>query len=324
MKSGSGFFTYAQGATFSLPDGRKKRVDEQLLITSKHDGMRSLGSPLVAALHRNLSKYRFLYDWRKPSGGGSGSVSQQPAGAKRGGKKHRKNTQQREAGVITKWCKQAKTSPVLVPTDMAPLNYRVKPIASECLDALRHIVGRATKQVLRPVRVDAVGMLLALETGNDPTPYIDRRVKGRTINVVITADISGSCQQNSPYTQSMAMLLADAMGEQVQVYFSDNFNGLLVPANWTGNEPTILYPDNTDVVIYFGDDDCLRIASHEAEKGTAFIGLSCYNARQADGQPHLKLEKRTRKGGCVLYYDRISITEGIGIAAALKDAAKKI
>lgn len=316
MKLDSKFFTYSPSATFLLPDGRNRKETQCLLITSKHDGMRYLFDTRVRRLHNRLSKWRIV----KPeaaTGGGGGS---QPQGAKRGGKKHRKNTQQRETGVVSKWCKQAKMSPVLVPTDMKPLDYRVKPIAAECLEALRHIVGRASKQILRPVRVDAVGMLLALETGNDPTPYIDRRTKGRTINVVITADISGSCQQNSPYTQSIAMLLADAMGEQVQVYYASNVNGTLI----LEQGGAIPYPDNTDVVIYWGDDDCLRIAAREAEKGTAFIALSCYNARQADGQPHLKLTKRTRKGGCVLYYDRMSITEGIGIAASLKDAAKKI
>lgn len=312
MKLGSEFFSGCYAATFSLPDGRKRKVDEPLALARGTKKMQR-------RCHSFLSRYRMV-STVPDNGGGGGSQPQQLGVVKRGGKKHRKNTQQREIGVVSQWCKQANNTPVLVPTDAKPIDYRVKPIATECLEALRHIVGRASKQVLRPVRIDAVGMLLALETGNDPTPYIDRRTKGRTINVVITADISGSCQQNSPYAQSMAMLLADAMGEQVQVYYAPNVNGTLI----LEQGGAIPYPDNTDVVIYFGDDDCLSVAHREAEKGAAFIALSCYNARMADGEAHLKLSHRSRTGGCVLYYDRISITDGIGIAASLKDAAKKI
>ena len=320
MKSGSGFFGYAYGVRFLLPDGRKRTVMEGMAMPYKH---RLVFVQEAKRLHRNLCRYRF--DAKKASGGGVGEQPQpETSRKKRGGKKHRKNTQQHEVGMVSTWCKQANSSPVLVPTAVKSLDYSAKPIAYECLQALVHIVGSASKQVLRPIRIDSVGMLLALETGNDPTPYIDRRTKGRTVNVAITADISGSCQHNSPYTQSVAMLIADTMGEAVQVYYAPNFNGRLLSECVNGYCNVLPYPDNTDVVIYFGDEDGLEIAEIEAEKGTIFIVLSCHNARQADGLAHLRRHRSAPKGGAILYYGRIDIKSGVGIAAAIKDAAKKI
>lgn len=117
------------------------------------------------------------------------------------------------------------------------------------------------------------------------------------------------------------MLLAEAMGETIQVYYALNMNGRLIPDS--GNT-TLDYPENTDVVIYFGDSDCLEIAREEAEKGTAYIALSCDAANSADGLPHLRIARKTPNGGCLLYYNKINIASGIGIAPALQDAIKMI
>lgn len=180
---------------------------------------------------------------------------------------------------------------------------------------LTQLVGaRGARAVPAGTEVDTHQLLLALETGDDPLPALERPRQRPRTRVLVTPDSSGSCQGWSGLGRAWALHLAGQ--PDVDVIYVDNFNGALVDGRGRSlpRQDTLLA--GVDVVVYLGDrdgyDDCVRFA----EAGALVVALDNHCASTA--APRVDHRLPTRAGGELVWVDRVSARDPQTWTAALR------
>lgn len=179
--------------------------------------------------------------------------------------------------------------------------------AAKSARLLAELVGRSSQKTIQGTEVNAFDLLVALETGDNPLPALERPRLRPRLRVLITPDCSGSTQDWSGLGQAWALEIAN-LPDDVDVTFAYNMNGQFMNADGRmvldSAVDTMLR--DADIVIYLGDGDGYKLCHDYAAKGATVVALDCYCASVASA----RLKEVNRRGsGCVYWVDKVSVHE---------------
>lgn len=286
---------------FILEDGRERKQKAGNSYGKKR--------PVPASTLSLLSRGRKVAEIKAGKKGNSGKLQGKSS---RGGKKNRQQT----IAPVSSWCKQNNEHAVIVPTSVKLMSQNEK-YGAMVQEELKQLVGCSDKKVQRNPQTDALKVLMALETGNDPMPYFDVPSDVRGLKVLVTADISGSCQSFSDLTQGFAITLSKF--PEVEVKFALNSNGYLCGVTL---EESIEAYKEADIVLYFGDEDCYGHGLDVEKAGATFIAFMSYRANYCDSNAHVAWDVKQK--GRFLAYEKCNINNPHTIIVALRDAIQKL
>lgn len=193
---------------------------------------------------------------------------------------------------IVKRCAQDKSQQVIV--EVSDTKKVSEHYANAIAKPLLQLLGRGLK-VTAKRNIDAIGLAMAYETGDNPLPYLEARDERKTVRVFVTPDWSGSCQDFSEHTNAIAVALEKV--PNISMVYIQNSNagygyevfqmlayrkaGITGKRVELGNyvefrESIEKVLDTCDVFLYFGDTDGYERCLGLAASGKRVIGLSCY------------------------------------------------
>lgn len=197
--------------------------------------------------------------------------------------------------------------------------------AKKSVELLRELAGRSAREVtFQGTTVDVEGLLVALEVGDNPLPFLEVPRERPQIRVLITSDISGSTQGWSGLSQAWAQHLTKLEG--ADIWHLLNYNGkFLFEDMYLGEienmpfDEMLSFLPRFDLVVYLGDTDGFELCKAYAQQGATVVGLDCYCANEAN--PRLALDKQHPR---LYWVDRVSAKEPNTWYQALKLVLKKL
>ncbi len=200
----------------------------------------------------------------------------------------------------------------LRPLDISPGMRRA---AHKSAELLAKLIGRSTQKTVQGTQVQAMDLLLALETGDNPLPALERPRERPRLKVLITPDSSGSCQDWSGLGRAWALEVAKL--PNVDVIYVGNMNGQFTDAEYrlVADEAVDGMLREVDVVIYLGDGDGYELCHDYASRGATVVALDSYCASVA--KPRLR-EVNRRGSGVVYWVDKVSNCDASTWYVALK------
>jgi len=152
-------------------------------------------------------------------------------------------------------------------------NQKLLDSAEKSAKLLAELVGRSQRKIRRGTTIDVENLLIALETGDNPLPFLESPDERPKMKILVTPDCSGSTQGWSGLGQAWALHLSKLEG--VDVIYVPNFNGELVGVRSSDVDGLI---GSVDVLIYLGDGDGQDLCRHYASLGAMVMALDCYSA----------------------------------------------
>ena len=192
--------------------------------------------------------------------------------------------------------------------------------AEQAAGLLGELAGKASLKAQASRGIDVSGLLLALETGDNPLPFLESPIERPRARVLVTPDCSGSTQGWSWVARAWARALSSH--PELEVAYVENCNGSLYKGNgssgsFTEKEERLLL-GGLDLLVYLGDEDGRLLAEARARAGTLVIALDSFAASVQ--RPRLRSSERGR----LLWIDRVSakapLTWVEGLRLALKSA----
>lgn len=123
--------------------------------------------------------------------------------------------------------------------------------------AAKKWLGGGGEKELPRYGMDVTSFVRALETGENPIPYLNKeRPEGKLFRVLVSPDNSGSCGETFAPAYAVAAAIMAAPG--LEVILIENCNGALQLEDGLSNRPGAINLDNLDVVLYLGDTDYLE------------------------------------------------------------------
>lgn len=193
------------------------------------------------------------------------------------------------------------------------VNPKILQSSQESAKLLTRLIGRLGEKMPKGQKVDVHGLLTALETGDNPVPFIEAKDAVRKKKILVTPDMSGSCQNWSGVSRAWALQLGQNKAD-LDVTYVENVNAAFC------NDQGYLFGDymtktkkdydneeefikNFDVIIYLGDGDGEGLAHHRGKMGATCLALDSHCASY--GNPRLEVTKYNG-GGRVFWVDRVS------------------
>ena len=205
-------------------------------------------------------------------------------------------------------------NPIFSPEPIAQMGREYLATARRSGDLLAKVAGRSSKKTVYSTGVDVDGLLMALEIGENPIPYLEKPVERSNIKVLITPDCSGSTQGWNGVAQGWAQVLASH--ENLDVIYVQNSNGWLIAD--LGDKETKNLVQSVDLLVYLGDCDGRELCERYASYGTTVIALDSFCARVAEPR------RRDKKNEKILWYDRCSAKEPSTWETALRMALVEV
>jgi len=178
---------------------------------------------------------------------------------------------------------------------------QTKAEAEASAELLSELVGLSSQKVIRGTEVNTLELLIALEVGDDPIPALEAPAERPKAKILVTPDISGSCQNWSGLSQAWALHLAEL--PDVEVIYAENFNGQFV--DYDAPEEISELLSSADIVIYLGDRDGWNLCRDYASQGATVLALDCHCASVADP----RLMQEAIGSGSLFWVDRVSAKE---------------
>lgn len=236
--------------------------------------------------------------------------SDRPSRGSRGGRSERRRAERAE---VRRLAAQAPPPQVSKPTRngatsvlcLRPLDVSqgMRRAARKSAQLLAELIGRSTQKTVQGTQVQALDLLLALETGDNPLPALERPRLRPSLKVLITPDSSGSCQDWSGLGRAWALEVSKL--PDVDVIYVENMNGQFMGAGYrvVADEAVDGMLREVDVVIYLGDGDGYDLCHDYASRGATVVALDSYCASVA--KPRLR-EVNRRGSGVVYWVDKVS------------------
>ncbi|OHB18631.1 MAG: hypothetical protein A2666_04515 [Parcubacteria group bacterium RIFCSPHIGHO2_01_FULL_47_10b] len=176
-----------------------------------------------------------------------------------------------------------------------PLRYskEIYEAAQGAAELLARLVGKSERKTFQGTEVNVQKLLMSLEIGDNPIPYLETPRERPRIRVLITPDCSGSTQNWSGVGCAFAQHLSKL--PDVDVVYHKNFNGEL----WDERREQVpvltkKLLSEVDVVLYLGDADGYELCASYARQGANVVALDCKSASVAD--PVVTERKRIGSG----------------------------
>lgn len=163
--------------------------------------------------------------------------------------------------------------------DVTDLNLKEVRKAS---DLLKELIGRASQNKTKfSTKLWEMEFLMALETGDNPIPYLDMPAQKRTSRVLITPDCSGSCQNWSGLSKAFAKSLLNEPDLDV-IYIENNNGRFFLEDGYRGMDVSlkdiVKVHGDFDFVFYLGDGDGYNTMCEFAKSGTRCVMFDSYCA----------------------------------------------
>ena len=229
----------------------------------------------------------------------SGEVKDRPKRGDRGGQRRRRAQKPEPPASMTHWAGQHGKTGVFSPQ---PLKVSAKSLmsAQKSAELLAELAGRSSHKIQGGTDIDIEELLMALETGDDPIPALERPAEIRKIKVVVTPDCSGSTQGWSGIARAWALLLSEE--PNVDVFYAENSNGYFWSSKGDNNSEMWKLLPGVDLMIYLGDTDGVGLCEDAAKIGLTVVALdsACCNY----GEPRIK--HKNMGAGTLSWVDRVS------------------
>lgn len=256
--------------------GEEEKKDTDQVDGSTQSGNQSHGGEHSSCEVKDSPNVAEAGEQQKPTRGKRG----------RGGRQEQKRDDRQEGVVVKKQSVPGGRS-IYCPTPIQVSSASLKS-CEESAELLKKLIGRSMLKQPESIRVDALELLVALETGENPLPALERKAERSRSKILVTPDCSGSTQSWSGLGQGWAVHLAKQ--QDVDVTLLTNSNGEF----WgIDHKESMKLVEAADIVIYLGDMDGYRSCSEYANAGATVIALDSSHSRFGD--PRL-VEKKIGKG----------------------------
>lgn len=165
------------------------------------------------------------------------------------------------------------------PTEPEKLSPAARKAARETARVLMRIIG--IRAEIDRLGVDFVELAWRARRGIDPKPALERPSASQRAKILMTPDVSGSCQDFSPVWQAVGIEIQKMLGGAGDVLYVENINGALsrddeiIPED----EVTEILRD-VDVVLYAGDADGYSTTVELAQRGAIVVVFDNYRASE--------------------------------------------
>lgn len=173
------------------------------------------------------------------------------------------------------------SAPAWVPPDTRGLSADEKAAAEKTARLLAELVGNIAQR--NRLGLDAVELTWRVRTGIDPSPALWRPQLTHRASVLITPDVSGSCQAWSPIWVGIAKFLHKQLGSEIELLFVENVNGEFIDQRGKPLQPALVDQllERCSVVFYAGDVHGIELTEQYARAGAVVIAFDNYCASAA-------------------------------------------
>lgn len=240
----------------------------------------------------------------------SGEVVNSPNRAKRGKRAGRgrrkgepKNQRPKHKAKVPKVRMSSGTggNPVFAPQPIR-CSQKIRESAEKSAELLAELVGKSVLCKPAGVTTKVEEFLLALETGDDPLPYLEARDERPKALILVSPDCSGSTANWNGLGQAWALALAK--NPALEVIYLENFNGEFYNPDFQDGRDLEELLKKVDFLIYLGDGQGLELAEIYAARGATVLGID--NGCSAYGAPRLRRDNRFSSGGRLIWVDRVT------------------
>jgi len=238
--------------------------------------------------------------------------STKPKRGRRGGRGNRQKAHKKET--LQRHSEKSSNSPVYSYQPIQ-VNKKLKESVKASAKLIKELVGKSIHTCESSYDIDIEGLMVAIEIGEDPTPYLEIPEQKPRMRILVTPDCSGSCQDWSGVAQGWALELQSIPG--IEVFYVENCNGEML-CNKETKEDLI---KKQDIIIYLGDGDNDQIRDL-SKTGCTIISIN--NVCSSYSGVQVAQFEKYPKGGVYIELYKVHASNPDDWTEAIKLAIKKL
>lgn len=172
-------------------------------------------------------------------------------------------------------------APAWAPRDARTLDADERAAAAQTARLFAQLVGNVRQR--DRLGLDAVELAWRVRAQVDPSPALTRPRWTHRASILVTPDVSGSCQDWSPVWTGVTKFLREQLSSEIELLFVENVNGVLIDQHGNPLQPALVdhLLERCSVVFYAGDKDGIELTEQYAHAGAVVITFDNYRARDA-------------------------------------------